>query len=82
MVGSNSIPPYNLIRRDGSSKPAYDELLKCMKGEWWLSPQETATCADGRVRFSGFPGVYEVALDGLRNIVSLERGMEKVEVKM
>jgi len=74
--------PGGLIRRDGSSKPAYDELLKRVKGEWWLSPLETATGADGRVRFSGFPGVYEVAVDGLRNIVSLELGLEKVEVRM
>ncbi len=30
--------PAGLIRKDGSTKPAYDELLKRIKGEWWLPP--------------------------------------------
>ena len=30
--------PAGLIRRMDTSKPAYDELLKLVKGEWWMSP--------------------------------------------
>ena len=26
--------PAGLLRKDGSSKPAYDELMKLIKGEW------------------------------------------------
>ena len=29
--------PGGLIRKDGSSKPAYEELLKLVKEEWWIS---------------------------------------------
>jgi GH35 family endo-1,4-beta-xylanase len=29
--------PAGLLRKNGSSKPAYDELLKLVKGEWWIS---------------------------------------------
>lgn len=31
--------PAGLLRKDGSSKPAYDELMKLVKGEWWMSPK-------------------------------------------
>ena len=28
--------PAGLIRKDGSGKPAYEELMKSIKGEWWV----------------------------------------------
>ena len=52
--------PGGLVRRDGSAKPAYDELMKRVKDEWWLSPIEMVTDASGKVMVSGFPGEYDV----------------------
>jgi endo-1,4-beta-xylanase len=54
--------PAGLLRRDHSCKPAYDELLKLIKGEWWLSPTRMITDADGKFIFKGFLGEYELSL--------------------
>ncbi len=56
--------PAGLIRRDGSSKPAYEELHKLVKQDWWMSRTKLITDGDGKIRFSGFPGEYELALGG------------------
>ena len=65
MVDGNWLnAPGGLVRRDGSAKPAYDELMKRVKGEWWLSPVEMVTDASGKVTVSGFPGDYEVTVNG------------------
>ncbi len=65
MVDGNWLnAPGGLVRRDGSAKPAYDELMKRVKGEWWLSPAEMVTDAGGKVTVCGFPGDYEVTVNG------------------
>jgi len=56
--------PAGLLRRNGSSKPAYDELLKLVKGEWWINPTRFATDETGKFRFSGFLGDYELTHQG------------------
>jgi len=56
--------PAGLIRRDGSSKPAYDELLKLVKGEWWTPPTKLVTDSHGKVQFTGFLGHYELTCEG------------------
>jgi hypothetical protein len=53
--------PAGLIRKDGSSKPAYDELVKLIKGNWWITPIKLITDTNGEIQFSGFFGEYEVA---------------------
>jgi GH35 family endo-1,4-beta-xylanase len=51
--------PAGFLRADMSPKPAYDELLKLVKDDWWT--QETLqTAADGTARFRGFLGEYQV----------------------
>jgi GH35 family endo-1,4-beta-xylanase len=55
--------PAGLLRRDHSPKSAYEELLKLIKGEWWLAPTKRTTDANGRISFTGFLGEYEVSLD-------------------
>ena len=52
--------PAGLVRRDGSSKPAYDELLKRVKGEWWISQTRMVTDENGKISVSGFLGEYEL----------------------
>lgn len=66
--------PGGLIRRDGSSKPAYDELLKLVKGEWWSSPAKWATDQNGEIRFKGVPGEYEMMFHEIRRPFSMTAG--------
>ncbi|HEX2993234.1 MAG TPA: endo-1,4-beta-xylanase [Anaerolineales bacterium] len=66
--------PGGLLRKDGSSKPAYDELLKLVKGEWWISPTRLVTDENGKIRFDGFLGDYELAFDGRKSQFSLAKG--------
>jgi len=56
--------PAGLIRKDGSSKLAYEELLKLVKGEWWMSPAKFMTDENGKINFTGFPGEYELTYSG------------------
>jgi hypothetical protein len=73
MVDGNWLnAPSGLVRRDGSAKPAYDELMKRVKGEWWLSPVEMVTDGSGKVTVSGFPGEYEVKVNGVRRPFHLD----------
>lgn len=74
--------PGGLLRRDGSSKPAYDELLKRIKGEWWLHPTKFITDERGDVQFSGFPGEYEVTVGQKKINFSIDAGMNKIELSL
>jgi GH35 family endo-1,4-beta-xylanase len=72
--------PSGLLRRDGSPKPAYEELLKRVKGEWWLAPTELHTDAQGVVQVTGFAGTYEVEVNGKKQAFTLSKGQEQTEV--
>jgi endo-1,4-beta-xylanase len=74
--------PAGLIRRDGSRKPAYDELLKRVKGEWWLSPVDLSTDSSGRLTFAGFPGDYEVTINGRKQTITIDKGKETAEIRL
>jgi endo-1,4-beta-xylanase len=63
--------PSGLLRRDHTPKPAYDELLKLVKGEWWVSPTRLTTDAQGQLSFSGFAGDYEISAVGQKASFSL-----------
>lgn len=52
--------PGGLLREDGSRKPAFDRLRGLVKDDWWLPPTTLRTDAEGRVRFAGFLGDYEI----------------------
>lgn len=54
--------PAGLLRRDETPKPAYEALLKLVKGEWWLAPTTFTTDADGQLTFTGFLGEYELSV--------------------
>ncbi len=58
--------PGGLLRKDGSPKPAYDELLNLVKGEWWLPPTRLGTAPDGTLRVSACSGDYELAVGSAR----------------
>lgn len=51
--------PAGLIRKDMSPKPAYERLMRKIKGEWWTERAEATTSEDGRAQLRGFLGEYE-----------------------
>jgi endo-1,4-beta-xylanase len=53
--------PAGLLRKDGSTKVAYDELLKLIKGEWWVPPTRLTTDQEGKIRFNAFLGEYRLS---------------------
>jgi len=65
--------PAGLLRKDGSGKPAYDEILKLVKGEWWTSPTKLVTDSQGKIQFSGFEGEYELSYNGKQKPFSLTK---------
>jgi endo-1,4-beta-xylanase len=75
--------PAGLLRKDGSTKPAYDELLKRIKGEWWTGSLKLATDQNGQVRFDGFLGDYELTLGGVRCSFTLTSpNAQAIEVRL
>ena len=63
--------PAGLIRKDGSIKPAYNELMKLIKGEWWISPTTFKTDDNGKIQFSGFLGEYNLTYKGQQTAFTL-----------
>jgi endo-1,4-beta-xylanase len=63
--------PAGLLRKDGSAKPAYFELLKRIKGEWWTAPLKLVTDREGKAHFCGFLGDYELTCSGERRSFAL-----------
>jgi len=75
--------PAGLLRKDHSPKPAYNELLKLVKGEWWLAPTRMTTDANGQLSFAGFLGDYELSLGQQKAAFSLkDKGEVKVPVSL
>jgi len=72
--------PAGLVRADGSTKPAYDELRALVRGQWWLAPTTLRTDDDGRVAVTAFAGRYAVRGGGARAEVELVAGSGDVEV--
>jgi endo-1,4-beta-xylanase len=75
--------PAGLLRQDHSPKPAYEELLKLVKGEWWLAPTKFVTDAKGQFTFNGFLGDYELSLGNQKQGFSLnEKGQVSVSIQL
>lgn len=78
--------PAGLIREDMSPKPAYEELMRLIKGKWWTQTEAT-TNTEGSTRFRGFLGNYEVSAQvkgkKLTGTFRLDKtAKEKIEVGM
>jgi len=52
--------PSGLIRHDGSPKPAYDELRRLVRGDWWLAETQTRTDSNGRFTVDAYRGQYVI----------------------
>jgi len=64
--------PGGFVRADGTPKPSYQALHSLIKGDWWLPPTTMVTDPEGRVRFNGFLGEYEVSAVGKVATVRLD----------
>jgi GH35 family endo-1,4-beta-xylanase len=67
--------PSGLIRKDGSSKPAYEELLRIVQGKWRMAPTQFITDPEGKVDFQGLYGEYELKFSGKTFPFRLSRGV-------
>jgi endo-1,4-beta-xylanase len=75
--------PAGLLRQDHSCKPAFNELLKLVKGEWWLPPTRIVTDAKGQFPLEGFLGTYELSFGDQKTILSLsEKGESSISVNI
>jgi endo-1,4-beta-xylanase len=75
--------PAGLLRQDHSCKPAFNELLKLVKGEWWLPPTRIVTDAKGQFPLEGFLGTYELSFGDQKTIFSLgEKGESSISVNI
>ena len=54
--------PAGLVRADMTPKPAYDALMKLIKGKWWTRT-EAQTASKGAAQFRGFYGDYKVSVE-------------------
>ncbi|MBX3062740.1 MAG: endo-1,4-beta-xylanase [Anaerolineae bacterium] len=73
--------PAGLLRKDQTPKPAYEELLRLFKGEWWVKPTKIVTDANGEFKFTGFLGDYAVtAGDRTTNFSLNENGAASVSL--
>ena len=68
--------PAGLIRKDGSVKPAYEELMKLIKGEWWVTPIKRMTNGNGEIQFSGFFGQYKLSYGEKQTLFAIAKGNE------
>jgi endo-1,4-beta-xylanase len=75
--------PSGFVRADYTPKPSFDAMKSLIKGAWWLSPTEMVTDAEGKLRFNGWLGDYEVTADGVMAGFALaESGAATVNVSL
>jgi endo-1,4-beta-xylanase len=75
--------PAGLLHQDHSRKPAFDELLKLIKGEWWLSPTRVTTDSNGKFIFTGFLGEYELSMGRQKYTFSVqEKGEAAISISL
>jgi GH35 family endo-1,4-beta-xylanase len=63
--------PAGLIKKDNAPKPAYLELMKLIKGEWWVKPSTIKTDSEGKICFNGFLGDYSVKYGDKKAVLNL-----------
>ncbi len=70
--------PAGPVRADGTPKPAYDELRRLVKDEWWLPATTVRTDEAGRFTLDAFLGDYTVTAAGSETTVTLAAGVPDV----
>ena len=75
--------PSGLIRKDMSPKPAYEALMKLVKGKWWTGEQQLKTNPAGQVTFRGYLGDYQAVSAGTRGAFTVGKaGKARAEAKL
>lgn len=72
--------PAGFIRKDGTAKPMYNEILNLIKHEWWTKASTLMTDEDGSVNVKGYLGEYEIVCDGITRKFVLDRGDRPVVI--
>jgi len=72
--------PSGLVRRDMTPKPAYEALMKRVKGEWWTGELKLTTDAEGRLGVRGFLGDYTVQAGSAYGTFTLDRRAAPLKV--
>jgi GH35 family endo-1,4-beta-xylanase len=72
--------PSGLLYADNTVKPAYREMSKLIRHEWWTGPWRTVTDDTGSVLVSGFLGTYEVCCKGKTGSFLLDKGANPVTI--
>ena len=65
--------PSGFLRKDGSRKPAYGEIEKLIKGDWWSGTQQYIADEAGTIRVKGFIGQYDIECEAGRASFVLEK---------
>lgn len=78
--------PAGLLRADMTPKPAYDALMRLVKGQWWTRA-EVRVGRRGGARFRGFFGDYKITVEDagrkLTGTFSLDKSTRKpIEVRL
>ncbi|MFA5058099.1 MAG: endo-1,4-beta-xylanase, partial [Opitutaceae bacterium] len=77
--------PGGLVRADLSPKPAYERLQQLIKETWWTRLSLT-TDAEGKCRFDGFRGDYEVVVQAgmttKRVSLTLQKGLNTWQIQL
>lgn len=74
--------PSGFITADNRVKPAYDEIHKLVKDEWWMKPTQFTTDENGEISVSGFLGDYEVSCHGKKIEFVLDNSNELVKLSI
>ncbi len=65
--------PSGLVKKDMSPKPAYEALMKLVKGQWWTGEAKATTDANGRIEFRGYLGDYSATAPSGNTTFSLDK---------
>lgn len=74
--------PAGFIRKDGTAKPMYHEILNLVKRDWWTKTVSLRTDDEGCVSITGYLGEYEVQCDGAVRSFVLEKSDRPIEIIM
>ncbi len=66
--------PAGFLRKDNSCKPAYNELLRLIKDEWWTN-LTVVTDDNGYAEITGVRGGYEAVCDGQKAEFKLSKNV-------
>jgi GH35 family endo-1,4-beta-xylanase len=74
--------PSGLLREDYSPKPAYNELKKLIKDEWWTETKKLKTDVNGELEFTGTIGDYSLKIKDKEIDFKLEKDQAEISLSL